>query len=64
MFNYFLDGVFYCIVIVLFSGDKEGVDLGPLISKSAKERVERLIQSGIDEGASVRMCFLHSFISL
>lgn len=34
------------------AGDKEGVDLGPLISKSAKERVERLIQSGIDEGAS------------
>jgi len=32
-------------------GAVTGADLGPLISKQAKERVERLIQSGIDQGA-------------
>lgn len=36
-----------------FLGDKPGTDIGPLISKDAKDRVERLIQSGIDEGANV-----------
>jgi malonate-semialdehyde dehydrogenase (acetylating)/methylmalonate-semialdehyde dehydrogenase len=33
------------------SGFTPGADLGPLISKEAKERVSRLIQSGIDQGA-------------
>lgn len=30
---------------------EEGTDIGPLIDAAALERVERLIQSGIDEGA-------------
>jgi len=34
------------------SGDQPGTDICPLISVAAKERVERLIQSGIDEGAN------------
>ena len=29
-------------------------DLGPLISPQAKNRVEELIQSAVDEGAEVR----------
>jgi malonate-semialdehyde dehydrogenase (acetylating) / methylmalonate-semialdehyde dehydrogenase len=32
-------------------GMQPGVDLGPLISPQAKQRVESLIQSAIDEGA-------------
>lgn len=35
-------------------GDQPDADLGPVISKASKERIERLIQSGIDEGANVR----------
>jgi malonate-semialdehyde dehydrogenase (acetylating)/methylmalonate-semialdehyde dehydrogenase len=34
-------------------GGQPGADIGPLISPQSKERVERLIQSGIDEGAKV-----------
>lgn len=34
------------------SGDQPGADVCPLISVASKERVERLIQSGINEGAS------------
>jgi len=34
-------------------GNQQGVDLGPLISPQAKQRVESLIQSGISEGANV-----------
>jgi len=30
-------------------------DVGPVVSKKAKERVERLIQSGIDQGATVAL---------
>jgi len=33
------------------SGHIAGTDLGPLISKEAKDRISSLIQSGIDEGA-------------
>jgi len=33
------------------AGDQPGADVCPLISVASKERVERLIQSGIDEGA-------------
>lgn len=33
------------------AGVEPGADLGPVISKQAKERVERLIQSGVDAGA-------------
>jgi len=35
------------------AGDQPGADLGPVISPQSKARIERLIQSGIDEGASV-----------
>ncbi|KAI9361282.1 Aldehyde/histidinol dehydrogenase [Zopfochytrium polystomum] len=35
------------------SGFAEDADLGPLISKEAKARVEQLIQSGVDEGAKL-----------
>lgn len=34
------------------SGDQPGADVCPLVSVASKERVERLVQSGIDEGAS------------
>jgi malonate-semialdehyde dehydrogenase (acetylating)/methylmalonate-semialdehyde dehydrogenase len=34
-------------------GSVDGTDVGPLISCDAKERVEGLIQSGVDEGASL-----------
>lgn len=35
------------------AGNVTGVDVGPLISKEAKERVLRLIQSGADQGATL-----------
>lgn len=34
-------------------GFEEGADLGPVISLQAKERIEGLIQSGVDEGATL-----------
>ncbi|KAJ3038794.1 Methylmalonate-semialdehyde dehydrogenase [acylating] mitochondrial [Rhizophlyctis rosea] len=34
-------------------GFENGADLGPVISPQAKERVERLIHSGVDEGAKL-----------
>merc|ERR1719401_907200 len=34
-------------------GKDASSDVGPLISKQAKERVERLIQAGVDEGAEL-----------
>mmetsp|Transcript_32582 Transcript_32582/g.86743 ORF Transcript_32582/g.86743 Transcript_32582/m.86743 type:complete len:431 (-) Transcript_32582:237-1529(-) len=34
-------------------GNMDGIDIGPLISKQAKARVEGLIQSGVDEGAEL-----------
>jgi malonate-semialdehyde dehydrogenase (acetylating)/methylmalonate-semialdehyde dehydrogenase len=34
-------------------GTQPGADLGPLISPQAKHRVERLIQSGVDQGAKL-----------
>mmetsp|Transcript_78610 Transcript_78610/g.172338 ORF Transcript_78610/g.172338 Transcript_78610/m.172338 type:complete len:316 (-) Transcript_78610:648-1595(-) len=34
-------------------GSAEGVDVGPLISKQAQDRVTSLIQSGVDEGAEL-----------
>ena len=36
------------------AGDQPGADLGPLISPEAKQRVCDLVQSGADEGASVK----------
>ncbi|WP_296403115.1 CoA-acylating methylmalonate-semialdehyde dehydrogenase [Psychrobacter sp.] len=38
---------------LVVSAGKHNKDLGPLISPQAKERVERLIQSGVDEGADL-----------
>ena len=35
-------------------GTEKGADLGPLITPEAKQRVCDLIQSGVEEGASVR----------
>ena len=35
------------------AGDQAGADLGPMISPAAKERAEKLIQSGINEGATI-----------
>ena len=35
------------------SGHEKGADLGPLITKDAKKRVCELVQSGVDEGASL-----------
>lgn len=40
---------FFCTLL----GDQPGADVGPLISMQAKERVSRLIQSGVDQGAQV-----------
>lgn len=34
-------------------GDQPGADIGPLITPQARDRVNRLIQSGVDEGASL-----------
>ncbi|KAL2001970.1 hypothetical protein VTN02DRAFT_922 [Thermoascus thermophilus] len=34
-------------------GLDQGTDIGPLISRAAKERVEEIIQSAVDEGAEV-----------
>ncbi len=36
-------------------GLEPGADLGPLVSKEAKKRVLDLIQSGIDEGATLSL---------
>ncbi|AWT48338.1 methylmalonate-semialdehyde dehydrogenase (CoA acylating) [Psychrobacter sp. YP14] len=38
---------------LVVSAGKHDKDLGPLISPQAKERVERLIQTGVDEGAKL-----------
>ncbi len=40
---------------LVVAAGKDDKDLGPLISKQAKARVERLIQVGIDEGATLRL---------
>merc|ERR1712100_295443 len=34
-------------------GMEAGADVGPVVSKRAKERVEKLIQSGVDQGANL-----------
>eukprot|EP00933_Yihiella_yeosuensis_P032917 TRINITY_DN2659_c2_g1_i1.p1 TRINITY_DN2659_c2_g1~~TRINITY_DN2659_c2_g1_i1.p1 ORF type:complete len:522 (-),score=146.93 TRINITY_DN2659_c2_g1_i1:601-2166(-) len=34
-------------------GTEAGVDIGPVISAAAKQRIEALIQSGVDEGANL-----------
>ncbi|MGP9493290.1 CoA-acylating methylmalonate-semialdehyde dehydrogenase, partial [Psychrobacter sp. AOP7-B1-24] len=40
---------------LVVSAGKDDKDLGPLISKQAKARVEHLIQAGVDEGAQLRL---------
>jgi len=49
-----------------FSGDQPGADLGPVISPEAKERVCDLVQSGVDEGASVSdndyVCYVQVYV--
>ena len=35
------------------AGFEEGADLGPVISKHSKERIESLIQSAVDDGATL-----------
>lgn len=39
--------------LVFPQGDQPGADVGPLISPEAKDRVESLIQSGVEEGAKL-----------
>ena len=34
-------------------GFEEGADLGPVISRQSRERIESLIQSGVDDGATL-----------
>jgi len=34
-------------------GNESSTDVGPVVTKQAKERIERLIQSGVDEGAKL-----------
>ena len=41
--------------LVLSAGHEAEADLGPLISPEAKNRVETLIQSAVDEGAEVQI---------
>lgn len=43
--------VFYANIFGI--GDQKDTDVGPMITPAAKERCERLIQSGIDQGANV-----------
>ncbi|XP_039247892.1 methylmalonate-semialdehyde/malonate-semialdehyde dehydrogenase [acylating], mitochondrial-like [Styela clava] len=35
------------------AGDQPGADLGPVISPEAKKRINELVQSGVDEGATL-----------
>jgi malonate-semialdehyde dehydrogenase (acetylating) / methylmalonate-semialdehyde dehydrogenase len=37
--------------LVVSGGMEAKVDVGPVVTKAAKQRIERLIQSGIDQGA-------------
>merc|ERR1719189_1518482 len=41
--------------LVVTAGHEPDADLGPLISPQAKERVENLIQSAVDEGAELML---------
>ena len=44
-------------IVIPFSqvsaGDQAGTDLGPVISPQSKARIERLIESGVQDGADV-----------
>jgi len=39
--------------LVVNEGSQAGCDIGPVISPESKERIERLIQSGVDQGATL-----------
>ena len=41
------------VMLTFIVGDQPGADIGPLISPAAKQRVMDLVQSGVEEGASV-----------
>ena len=41
--------------LVVTEGSQDGADVGPLISCASKERVEMLIQSGVDQGATLAL---------
>lgn len=45
--------LFFPSTFVHYKGDQPGTDVGPLISPEAKKRVLSLVQSGVDEGASL-----------
>ena len=49
--------------LVINAGHEPDADLGPLISPEAKNRVEHLIQTAVDEGADVRVIFAN-FLSV
>ncbi|KAK9136143.1 hypothetical protein Syun_015473 [Stephania yunnanensis] len=42
-----------CKALKVNAGHEPGTDLGPVISKQAKERICNLIQSGVDDGATL-----------
>ena len=56
-FKLYICASFTVNVLYWFTGDQPGADLGPLISPEAKKRVCELVQSGVDEGASVSDCY-------
>jgi malonate-semialdehyde dehydrogenase (acetylating) / methylmalonate-semialdehyde dehydrogenase len=41
--------------LVVNAGHEPGTDVGPVVSKKAKARIEGLIQSGIDQGAKLEL---------
>ena len=47
--------------LVINAGHEPDADLGPLISPEAKNRVEHLIQTAVDEGADVRINFANFY---
>ena len=39
------------IIYILVAGHEPSTDIGPVISPASKERIERLIQTAVDQGA-------------
>ena len=52
------------IIFFFHTGHEPNTDVGPLITPAAKERCERLIQSGIDQGANVTTLTLFVLLTL
>lgn len=50
-----LHNYYFTIINILFecSGNVPGTDLGPVISPQSKQRILSLVQSGVDEGATL-----------